>query len=298
MKSYFSTNRVLAWTIAAVAIATIFFACKKEVTTDTAGANENDNNTLLVASHETQINAIYGDMFTSMAIIAKSQGQVNTGRQASFTEDYANQLACPSVIISSTDVNVWPKRISVDYGDACKDNFGVTRSGKLIIYMSGRLFTPNARIGIHTENYKYNGIPVSGKDSIYDITLDLTSGVQYTTEITGGKVSYGDSLIVGYNSKKTVKQVQGIGSPTPDDDTYNITGSASLSYEKGGPAGSATIATLSPLLKAAACAWISQGQLKVEFNSISAVIDYGNGVCDNKATIVVNSDKVKEISLK
>lgn len=297
MKSYFSTNRVLAWTIATVAIATLFFACKKEVTTDTAAANENDNNTMMVASHEAQANAIYGDLFETMAVIALDQNVVKPDvRKADFT-DYANTASCPSILISSSDPALWPKQIIVDYGDACRDNFGITRSGKVYINITGLLFAQGTKVGIHLENYKRNGIPVAGTDSIYNITYSAATGVQYTTEVTGGRVSFSDTLILGYTSKKTVKQTAGAGTPQLDDNVYSVEGNAAIAYEKGGPAGSATIATQTPLIKASNCAHVSQGQLQVAFSSITAVIDYGNGICDDKATITVNGDKVKEINL-
>ncbi|QJB41444.1 hypothetical protein HF324_27820 [Chitinophaga oryzae] len=297
MKSYFSTNRVLAVTIAAVGVATLFFACKKEVTTDTASNNENDNNTLVVASHEAQAQGIYGDLFETAAIAAVDQNVAGNVRKADY-EDYANVTACPSILISSADPNVWPKKITIDYGDACRDNYGITRSGKMYITLTGLLFNNNTHIDIQLDGYKYNGIPVAGKNSISGISYNATTGIQYTTEITGGRISYSDTLIVGYTSKKTVKQTAGAGTPTPNDNVYSIEGNASINYEKGGPAGNATIASQTPLLKANACKWVSQGKALVAYGSLSATIDYGNGVCDDKATITINGDKVREVTLK
>ncbi|RBL93036.1 hypothetical protein [Chitinophaga flava] len=296
MKSYFSTNRVLAGTIAVVAVATLFFACKKEVTTDTAAANEDDNKTLLAASHETTAHAVYGDLFETTAVIAANQGLTN-GRKAEYN-DYANVTACPSILLSSANPTDWPKQLVIDYGDACRDSYGVTRSGKVYITVYGLLFGPNSNIAIRLDGYKYNGIPVQGRDSIYNVTYNATTGVQYTTEITGGRMLFSDTLILGYTSKKTVKQTAGAGTPTPNDNVYNVEGTASINYEKGGPAGSATFTTQTPLVKATACQWVSQGKLQVALGNLSGIIDYGNGVCDNKATITVNGDKVKEIILK
>lgn len=297
MKSYFSTNRVLAVTIAAVAVATLFFACKKEVTTDTVTNNENDNNTLIVASHEAQVQGIYGDLFETAAIVAVDQNVAGNVRKADYA-DYANVASCPSVLISSADPTVWPKQLTVDYGDACRDNYGVTRSGKVKINLTGFLFNNNTRIDIELDGYKYNGIPVAGKNTINNINYNATTGIQYTSEITGGRVSFADTLIVGYTSKKTVKQTAGAGTPTPNDNVYSIEGNASIAYEKGGPAGNADITTHTPLIKATACKWLAQGQLKVAYGSLSAIIDYGNGVCDDKATITINGDKVREVTLK
>ncbi|MBC9911421.1 hypothetical protein [Chitinophaga varians] len=297
MKSYFSTNRVLAGTIAVVAVATLFFACKKEVTTDAVTNNENDNNTLVVASHETQVQGMYSDLFETAAIAAVDQNVAGNVRKADYA-DYANVTGCPSILISSADPTVWPKQLVIDYGDACRDNYGVTRSGKVYINFTGFLFSNGTRVEITLEGYKYNGIPVAGKNVISGISYNTITGVKYTSEITDGRVSYADTLIVGYASKKTVTQTAGGGTPTPNDNVYSLEGNAAITYVKGGPAGSATITTQSPLIKATACKWVSQGKLLVAYNSLSAVIDYGNGVCDDKATITINGDKVREVTLK
>ncbi|MBC9931189.1 hypothetical protein [Chitinophaga qingshengii] len=297
MKSYFSTNRVLAVTIAAVAVATLFFACKKEVTNDAATNNEHDNSTLVVASHEAQMQGIYGDLFETAAIAAVSHNVAGNVRKSDYA-DYADITDCPSIIISSADPGVWPKQLSIDYGDACRDNYGVTRSGKVYISFSGFLFATGTRVEITLDGYKYNGIPVAGKNVISGISYNTTTGVQYTSDITDGLVTYADSLIVGYNSKKTVKQTAGAGTATPNDNVYSIEGTAAIKYVKGGPAGSADISTQTPLIKKGDCKWISQGQLKVAYNSLTAIIDYGNGICDANATITINGDKVREVTLK
>ncbi|CAL1521562.1 hypothetical protein [Chitinophaga sp. MM2321] len=300
MKSYFSTNRVLAYTFTGVAIATFFFACKKEVTTDTAVTNEQDNHTMAVASHEAQVNGIYGDLFETAVSAAATQG-VDSRQSGKDAKDLADAAPCPSVLLLGvTDPNQWPKEIVVEYGPACRDNYGVTRSGMVHISMTGLLFKTGTRVTITLEDYKVNNIPVTGVNSIYDISYSPVTGVQYTTEVTDGNVHLSDSLILGYTGKKTVKQIEGGSTPmNPSDDVYSIDGNATITYEKGAPGGEAAVATIStvtPVLKGWSCKWISQGELKVEFNKITGVIDYGKGMCDSLATITVN-DKMKDIVL-
>ncbi|HVI46896.1 MAG TPA: hypothetical protein VM802_18600 [Chitinophaga sp.] len=297
MKSYFSTNRVLAWTFTSVALATLFFACKKEVTTDNASNNETDNHTMDVAVHETKANAIYNDLFDVAASAVNDQGV--GGRKATNGNTQRDPVSCPSTLISSVDPNIWPKTITVEYGDACLDKYGITRSGKVYIKLSGLLLNKGS-MEITLENYRYNGIPVAGTTTITDVA-SLATGIQYTSTVSNGRISLGDTLILGYSSKKTVKQIEGAATPVnPADDVFSIDGNASLTYEKGGPAGAgmiATISTVTPLVKAWSCQWVSQGQLKIDFNKVTGVIDYGKGGCDSNATITVNG-KAKEITLK
>lgn len=303
MKSYFSTNRVLAWTITGVAIATIFFACKKEVTTDTAPNNDTDNKTIGVVQHEAVVSAMFNDWFETVGTVGIEQGMF-TGRQANPKgTDMADMPSCPSSeLLDGTSPNTWPKRVVIDFGTSCLDRFGVYRSGILNVTFSGPLFNPGSTITVEPSDYKLNGKAITGRFVISNASFSTTTGMQYTTEIIGGKVTLADTLVVNYASKKTVKQIEGfeIGQPFQNlsNDVYSVTGTASLSYEKGPATGStATFTTEEALIKKWACQYISKGKLKVDFNNLSGVIDYGNGDCDEKATITVG-DKAKEITLK
>jgi hypothetical protein len=44
----------------------------------------------------------------------------------------------------------------------------------------------------------------------------------------------------------------------------------------------------SPLVKAFTCRWISKGTVKIRVNDTVGLLDYGNGDCDNEATLTVN----------
>lgn len=304
MKSYFSTNRVLAWTITGVAVATIFFACKKEVTTDTAPNNETDNKTIGVVQHEAVVSAMYNDWFETVASVGIDQGMF-TGRQANPNGTEMADVpkpSCPSSELLDGTGATWPKRVAIDFGESCLDRFGVYRSGILNVTFSGPLFNPTSTITVEPSNYKINGKAVAGRFVISNASFSLTAGMQYTTELTGGKITLADTLIINYACKKTVKQIAGFELDRPfrnlSDDVYSVDGTASLSYEKGPATGlTATFTTQSSLIKAWSCQYISKGKLKVDFNNASGVIDYGDGTCDDVATITVG-DKAKEIKLK
>ncbi|HEY9258642.1 hypothetical protein [Chitinophaga sp.] len=302
MKSYFSTNRVLAWTITGVAIATIFFACKKEVTTDTAPNNETDNKTIGVVQHEAVVSVMFNDWFETVGTVGIEQGMF-LGRQANPKgTDMADVPSCPSSELLDGTGATWPKRVVVDYGTSCQDRYGVFRSGKLNVIFNGPLFSPTSTIVVEPSNYTVNGKAVDGRLEISNASFSTTTGMQYTIEITRGKVTLADTLVINYASKRTIKQIEGfeLGQPflNLSNDVYSVDGTASLSYEKGPATGiTATFATQTSLIKKWACQYISKGTLKVDFNGISGVIDYGNGDCDDKATIKVG-DKAKEITLK
>lgn len=304
MKSYFSTNRVLAWTITGVAVATIFFACKKQVTTDTAPNNQTDNNTLTVTQHETVAASMYADLFDETAKAAVLQGLDKAGARQATPGSTANADApgCPSLELLDGTGTTWPKHVRIDYGTSCQDRFGVFRSGVINIIFNGPMFNAGATTVIETDgNYKRNGIGINGRLAISGVTWDNTKGLQYTTDLTRGKLSLSDSVIIDYISHKTVKQIAGVDQVgaliNPSDDVYSIEGNASITYEKGPLVGvPATFTTVEALIKRWDCQYISKGKLQIAFNKITGVLDYGDGKCDNDATITVG-DKTKAIKL-
>lgn len=304
MKSYFSTNRVLALAITGVAIATVFFACKKDAgPTDTASQNQSDNNTIAASQHEAMASVAYGDLFETVATVAIAQGLYQNARIATNgSKALAGPTSCPvAELLDATDPNKWPKTVQIDFGDACLDRFGIYRSGILNVTFNGPLFSPTATIVVDPSNYRRNGKLVSGRLTISAMSFDKTNGIRYTSEITNGKLTLADTVVVSYVSKRTIKQIAGVDQVqpllNPEDDVYSIEGTASLSYVKGPLTGvAADFATQEPLIKTWGCNHCSKGKLKVTVDNVSGVINYGTGQCTDPITITVG-DKVKEIKI-
>lgn len=304
MKSYFSTNRVLAWTFTSVAVVTIFFACKKEVTTDTAPNNQSDNNTIAASQHEAAASAMYSGLFETVAEVAITQGLFTARKADNVNNALANtaSTSCPVAELQDvTSPDKWPKKVVIDFGTSCLDRYGVYRSGILNVTFSGPLFNPASIILVEPVGYKLNGKSVEGRFTISGVSYSATTGIQYTTELTNGKVTLSDTIVINYASKKTIKQTAGFDPVTPllnpSDDVFTVEGTASISYEKGPVIGvTATFSTQEALVKIFDCQHFVKGKLKVEFDKVTGVIDYGNGKCTDPITITVG-DKTKEIKL-
>lgn len=304
MKSYFSTNRVLAWTFAGIAVTAVFFACKKEVTTDTAPNNQMDNNTIAAVQHEAVASAMYADIFGTVSEASISQGTAIPGaRQAQPANNLATTPSCPFVELLDATGDSWPKRVKIDFGTSCLDNYGNFRSGVLNVVFNGPLFSGTSSVVVTPSNYKINNKAVGGTLTISNATYTKTTGIRYTMEVADGTVQLGDTITVKYNTKRTVVQTEGfdVNPPIriPIDDVFSITGTASLSYTKGGPADQvANFSTIDPLIKKWSCEHVSKGKLKVELKNVTGVIEYtdANVSCSGTATITVG-DKSKEIKL-
>lgn len=301
MKSYFCTNRVLAWTFTGIAITALFFACKKDAAknTDPVVAEQSDKQVMAGAAYQAEVDLYYSDIFDAVAEGAAQQIPDPSARRSGGDASLLTTTSCPAVSVEGA--LTWPITVNIDFGTSCSNNLNNrVRGGKITAVFSGYLTTPGTTVKVTLTNFTINGKPVTG-NILYTVTgytKDAKGGISFTQKITDGTVQLNDSITAVYNHTKTVKQTNGgntIGNP--GDDEYDTEGTGTLVYKhKNGT--SVTIALSTPLKLHTSwnCQYIRSGQLKLVTEMVSGVIDYGAGDCDNKATVTVG-DKVKEITL-
>jgi hypothetical protein len=135
-------------------------------------------------------------------------------------------------------------------------------------------------LGYHVDSFHVEGTHITENTS--------TSNMQgwKNTVLNGQVTNTNTNKWRKWNSLKQVTQTEGNGtSGFPLDDVFKITGGARGS-NSAGHTWASTI--LDPLIKKFACRWIVKGTVKMVRDGREALLDYGNGTCDNKATITIN----------
>jgi hypothetical protein len=182
----------------------------------------------------------------------------------------------------------FPLQITIDFGAGCTGRDGRTRKGKIIVVYTGHLFISGNSATTTFEGYSLQNIKVEGTHKVTNTgTLDRKS---YTTKVTNAKLTGPLGNYIQWNSEKTAIQTEGGITPLfALDDVYNISGQAGGSISVNGKYFQWSTAITSPLVKRFNCRWISAGSLSLnKGNDAVAVLDYGPGVCDNKASFKVN----------
>ncbi len=125
----------------------------------------------------------------------------------------------------------------------------------------------------------------------------------WKTEVEGAKLSKPNGNYSEWNSVKIVTQVEGMHtSLIPLDDIYKIEGTASGKVKRNDLLVAWKAEITEPFVKKFTCRWIVKGVLKVVRLNLSgnspwvSVLNYGNGECNNKATMTINGI-TKEITL-
>jgi hypothetical protein len=194
-----------------------------------------------------------------------------------------NTLSCATVTI--TPQNSFPKTIVIDFGNGCTSVDGVSRAGKINITLSDSVHHPGATAVMTFNNYSTVGYKVEG--TITWTNTSTPNGVSWTRQITNGKVT---EPLSGYywttEGTKNVTQTAGANTPLNLlDDVYSVTGSHTVTN----PAGKTrTVTILEALEKKTTCHNVSKGKMKIQAQTHFAVLDYGDGTCDNVAIITID----------
>jgi len=251
--------------------AAIFFsACKKD--SDSTSANTDQTTATSLSSSGSTSESLYDDAFD----VVTQEGENNnvSGKATS----------CATVTLSPADTTSFPKTMTIDFGAGCTSTNGVTRKGKIIAALSGRIRATGTSIAVTFDNYSVNGYLVEGTYSITNNSGN-GNGLNITTQVTNGKVTYPDGTTwYTYSGTHNMAQTAGTGTITFADDVYSITGN----YTTGSSAGkNLSVTIITPLIKNAACVNIVSGIEAFTYNNISGTLDFGDGTCDKQATLTV-----------
>jgi hypothetical protein len=228
--------------------------------------------------------AVMARAANSLVGAAVTAGNGNQEKGAGFADDRMGER-CGSFTATPAAPLVFPKSLVFDYGAGCTDVLGIERAGKFTIALQ-KLWEPGATSSITYANYKENSVLTDGTFSFTNTSTPL--GFGFTLSATNLKRVETTGAQSTLQSSLSFRQTQGaVTFLNWNDDVYQITGTTQYTLPDNS-SGSLTITA--PLSKANNCAWISQGTGTVVLNGETFSIDYGNGTCDNQATVTIDGE--------
>ncbi len=289
----------------------LFVACTKEKSG--SGGNNND----AIEEQVSQINAesdaeaeiVFNGIFDDVMGASDDVGMAGTGWYGRYSNGAAFERvqACFTVTITSlSPPTLFPVRIVIDFGTGCQGRDGRTRKGKIITEYSARLIVPGAMAVTSFEDYFVDSIKVEGTLKITNTSSPVNTQPltrSFKKEVINAKLSKPNGNYIEWNSTKTITQLEGLVTPNlPADDVFKIEGSSLGRAKKGNLLVAWQSTVEEPLIKKFLCRWIVKGKIKTtRANSTTnnqwiAVLDFGDGTCDRKATLTVNGRTI-EITL-
>ncbi len=297
MKSV-SINRILITSFLFLFIA-FLFSCQKENSSTTSKNTVSEQDAATYSDESAQADESFDDISDVSMTAADADNTASTGR---LNRDYHPDFAelreaiglCAAITVTPND-STYPKTITIDFGDSCVGLDGKLRSGKIIINLTAPLRKPGSVLTVTLDNFYINHIHIEGTKTISN--LSENGAIKFSVDVTGGKVTFPGGRGYSYESSKTKAQVEGMDTKTCRDDVFEITGSATITFNNGTVV---KFEIVDPLIKKVACPWLKAGTLKISINDRVLKVDYGfphNGDCDNKALLTWNDGNSQRVIL-
>jgi len=270
-------KKTISYSLLAACLAFTFNSCKKaEVDTETQSATDNS---VCEAEFSQVVPTVNGFAIGEQGVKKMSSG-------------------CYTITITGDTTNwsaIDPPVMTIDYGTAgCIGNDGKKRTGMVVATFNKRWHSDtlgNNALVIVLNNYKVNGIQYEGT-----IRVNKPAKNELNTQVINGKCTgANNSWNLEWACNRTMKLIAGAGDTDETNDVYEVTGVANGVNRKDV---AYTLEVTKPLIKRYNCGFIESGTFDLTPDGLATrTVDYGDGSCDNKATLTINGNSF-EFALK
>jgi hypothetical protein len=274
-------KKLLLSTSILVAVTLLIFSCQKTITKSTAideGGYGEDNARAEQISSDVQ-------NISDEAANSSSIGFLKGSNENSVLS------SCATVLHDTVSI---PHVITIDFGPVnclCAD--GRYRRGKIIVTYQGHYADSGSTHTISFDGYHINNNAITGYKTVTNMGHN-NNGYLYFKVIADDTLTFASGAVRTWGCNRTRTWIAGDSTITRQDDVYEVSGTSTLSKPNGN---SFTANITTPLLIARNCQWIKAGVVQIvpaitNANQYTRIINYGNGTCDNQATLTVNTQSI------
>lgn len=201
-------------------------------------------------------------------------------------------LNCPTVVFTSTQETFFPATLDMTY-DACEDA-GRRLDGNITAVFNGLLLTAGTNISLNFTDFSVDNTRLSGAYTVSNTGLDDEGRQSFSGIVEDAVFFRGEVQVMTYTHDWRSAQVIGqetnffnAGLAGVLDDEFDEVFTASGTTVTGN---AFTVTTESPVRGELACRHKTAGRLVFDFAFLEgtpAVLDFGDGSCDNRATVSV-----------
>jgi len=261
----------------------IITGCNKEediVATNNSTTLTSDENSEADAIDNADVNLIFSDVFD----IADEAYSSASGFKTSGTGESYFIGGCAAITLDTLSN---PRMLTIDFGDEnCLCNDGRYRRGKIIITFTGPYRMTGTVITHSFDNYYVNDNAVMGSMIVTNAGRDAYNNLNYLMS-SNAIVIMADSS-GQFTRAGNFRRIWIEGENTPDrfDDVYLIKGKA---YGQLASGENYRMIIVNPLRREIGCKYFVSGIFKFKpADRPEAVFNYGEGECDNIATVTIN----------
>jgi len=204
----------------------------------------------------------------------------------------SNTSIAAKCAVRTVEVTASGKIVTLDFGTGCEGRKGKELAGEIIIEYV-RTTTGFSKT-VSFENFKVEGNAVEGGKSIAKLTANANGNPEatFTFDIT---ITLTTGEVITRKGTKVNEKIAGADTENRGDDVYSISGNWEF-INKEGVVKNALITV--NLRREYACKYIVSGVIEITKDTANYTLDFGDGTCDNLATLTDLSGAVTEIILK
>lgn len=253
----------------------IFSSCEKENDQQL----EKDDQTQ--AKNDVLAEAIFDEVgeISDQAFLYGANGLKNS------TEDGSRLGDCATITIDTT---LMPHEMIIDFGEEnCLCGDGKWRRGQIIVTFTGPYHQPGTVITQGFNAYYVNDNHVEGSRVMTNLGPNDDGHPEYETIVNGTVTLFNNQGVISWQANRLRTWIEGYNTPMWYDDVFLLSGSGTHSHSNGV---GFTRTILVPLRKELSCHHIVSGVVEtVPENRPARTLDYGDGTCDNIATLTIGN---------
>ncbi len=227
-----------------------------------------------------QVESIGQDVDNMTSQVSRT-GSFDQSNATNSSHDQFNFLGCATVTHDSIN-----HIITYDFHNGCTGADGKVRAGKVIVNYTGTgHFDPGSSWVVTFDSFYVNTRHVEGTRSVVNNGFNTDNNMNWTITASNMRITKTDGSWRTWNSLRNREMVAGYGDTIWENDDYIINGTADGTNSDG----DAVNCVLTDLRREHDCNWITSGTLTITPSSRPVrTIDFGNGTCDDQATVTKN----------
>ncbi|MGV9003165.1 hypothetical protein [Flavobacterium sp.] len=244
-------------------------------------SSSNDNLNAIQARTSAEIDNITDDIST----IAENQIDIqlsDSGKLTAIPETFLPPCATATTVVSG---NTWTR--TINFGtQGCTMPNGKVLKGIIIINKTANTDPLSKTFDVTFEGFYINAKLIEGNKTIVR-TLTTIAQIHPTSSMTMNiTVTFPDGEIYVRSGNRISEMIEGYGTPIWSDNVFRVNSGNWLTTK---PNWSQTTSIIVPLVFKMNCQYrLVQGEIQIVRNNNTAIINYGEGNCDNQATINFN----------
>lgn len=268
---------------------------------------EEAQKTIVSAESDTEADIIFNDVFDNV-MGADVETGLGVGIGLLSYNNTSNDIAVENTGVDSTrprcfivtvvpkERGIYPKTVTIDFGTGCVGRDGKNRKGKIVTVFTGAMTVAGSKATTTFEGHYIDSVKIEGTHTVTNAST--SNNRSFSVKVENAKISFPLGNYITWNKNKTWLQTEGNGTPnSPVDDVFSISGNANGSSVQNGTTNTWSKEITENLIRKFSCRWVVKGKVSITRNTNTAVIDFGDGSCDNKATVTTSAGS-KEIKLK